>query len=147
MPTDRDEGLPIPEQVLQLFGGSLRIGYMSSVRPDGCPAVVPVGIMIHDGKLRISSATATRKIRNLQRNPNISVCVTDPDDFGRYLTIGGTAELDDDTDRAFVDWLARTHMGRDEYPYEPRTVARTVITIRPERFVMAESARNQSMTD
>ncbi len=128
-------GLPIPDPVVKLFDGHLRIGYMSTVRPDGHPSVVPVGVMIHEGKLRISSPSATRKIENLRRNPHISVCVTDPADTRRYVTVRGTAELTDDADRSFINWLARTHMGHDEYPYEPRSVARTIITIRPVRFV------------
>ena len=136
MPTETDSGLPIPNEVLELFDGRLRIGYVSTVRPDGNLSVVPVGVMIHDGKLRISSRSDTKKIRNLRHNSHIGVCVTDPSDARRYVMISGTAEIADDTDRAFVDWMARTHMGQDEYPYEPRDVARKVITIRPERFVM-----------
>ncbi|HXY26954.1 MAG TPA: pyridoxamine 5'-phosphate oxidase family protein, partial [Acidimicrobiales bacterium] len=77
-----------------------------------------------------------QKVRNLERDPRIAVCVPDPDDGRRYVEIRGTAELADDTDRSFVDWMARTYMGRDEYPYEPRDVPRTVITVRPERVSM-----------
>ncbi len=136
MPTDPADGLPIPEEVLELFDGHLRIGYVSTVRPDGSLSVVPVGVMIRDGKVRISSRSAAKKVRNLQSNPNIAVCVTHPDDQRHYAMIRGTAELADDTDREFVDWMAKTHMGHDEYPYEPRDVTRTVITIRPEAFTM-----------
>ena len=136
MPKDADNDRPLPQHVVEFFDGSLRIGYMATVRSDGQLSVVPVGVMIHDGKVQVSSPTATRKIGNLQHNPCVSVCVTDPNDPSHYLTIRGTAELADDIDRSFVDWMARTHMGRDEYPYEPRHVARTVITIRPVRFVM-----------
>jgi PPOX class probable F420-dependent enzyme len=145
-----DEGLPIPQQILQLFNGSLRMGYMSTVRPDGNPAVVPVGIVIHDGKLRISSRTATKKIRNLRHHPHTCLCIADADNLDNYVAITGRVDLADDTDRAFVDWLARTHMGRDEYPYEPRDVPRTIITIRPEHFIIRtrsgeEAGRLQSI--
>jgi PPOX class probable F420-dependent enzyme len=142
MPTDTDGNLPEP--VLQLFDGSLRIGYMSTVRPDGYPFVVPVGIMIHEGKLRISSRTATKKIWNLQRDARVSVCITDPENLDYFVAIRGTVDLADDTDRVFVDWLARTHMGSDEYPYEPRDVPRTVITIRPERIVVRNRTGNEA---
>ncbi len=50
--------------------------------------------------------------------------------------VRGTAEVEDDAGRAFVDWMARTYMGCDEYPYEPRRVRRVVITIRADQFVM-----------
>jgi PPOX class probable F420-dependent enzyme len=143
MPTVNDHGAPIPEEVIDLFDSRLLIGHMSTVRPDGQPAVVPVGIMIHEGKLRISSRSATHKIRNLQRDPHVSVCVTDLDDLNHYVTIRGTADLADDTDRAFVSWLARTYMGSDDLPHERPEVARTVITLRPERFVIRTRAENE----
>ena len=54
----------------------------------------------------------------------------------RTPRIRGIAELADDIDREFLNWLARTHMGLDEYPRETPEIARMVITIRPERFVM-----------
>jgi PPOX class probable F420-dependent enzyme len=142
MRTDPYEGLPEP--VLKLFDGSLRIGYLATVRPDGYPFVVPVGIMIHEGQLRVSSRTATKKIWNLERDSRVSVCVTDPENLDYFIAIRGTVELAEDTDRVFVDWLARTYMGSEEYPYEPRDVPRTVITIRPERFVVRNRTGNEA---
>ncbi len=136
MAADAKETLPIPEPVVDLFDGKLRVGFMSTIRTDGHAAIVPIGVMIHEGLLRISSRTDTAKVRNLQGNPNISVCVTDPEDPTRYVTIRGKAELADDIDRAFVNWMARTHMGVDEYPYEPADIARIIITVHPERFSM-----------
>jgi PPOX class probable F420-dependent enzyme len=134
--TAADNDLPIPDVVREFFDGSLRIGYMATIRPDGRLAVVPVGVMIHDDTLRVSSPLATRKVSNLQANPQVSVCVTDPADARRYVMVRGTAEVEDDAGRAFVDWMARTYMGCDEYPYEPRRVRRVVITIRADQFVM-----------
>ncbi len=134
-----DADASIPERVLELFDQEIRIGYMSTIRPDGHLAVVPVGVMIHDGRIRISSPTDTHKIHNLMQDPHIAVCVPFPGNLGRYLMIRGTAELTDDGDRAFINWLARTHMGQDEYRHEPQNTPRTIITIRPERFVMARA--------
>jgi PPOX class probable F420-dependent enzyme len=126
----------IPQEALQLFEGGLRMGYVASARPDGHLSVVPVAVTLHDGLLRISSPAQTFKIRNLRADPHIAVCVPDPEDGRRYLMIRGTAELSEDTDLEFLDWMARTHMGLPEYPRETPAVARMVITIRPERFVM-----------
>lgn len=137
MSDDECKALPIPEEVLRLFDGGLRIGYVATTRSDGHLSVVPVGVMIHDGMVRISSPSDTFKIRNLRHDPHIAVCIPDPEDPRRYLMIRGTAELADDTDREFLNWLARTHMGLDEYPLETPEVPRMVITIVPERFVLA----------
>ena len=135
MPTEAHASPSIPEDVLKLFDGKVRVGYVATARPDGHLAVVPVAVTIHDGKVRISSPSNTHKVRNLKHDPHIAVCIIDPDNPRRYLMIRGTAELADDIDRAFINWLARTHMGMDKYPDEP--TGRTVITIHPVRFVMA----------
>jgi PPOX class probable F420-dependent enzyme len=129
----------IPQHVLDLFDGKLRVGYMSTARPDGHLSVVPVAVAIHEGHVRISSPSETYKIRNLRENPHIAVCVPDPADARRYVMIRGTAELSDDRDKAFLAWIARTHMDMDTYPHESDDVSRTVITIRPNRFVMAKA--------
>lgn len=127
---------PLTDEVLRFFDGKLRLGYMATARPDGHLAVVPVGVMVHEGMIRISSPSDTHKIRNLQRDPHIAVCIPEPDDPRRYLMIRGTAELADDTGKEFLSWLARTHMELESYPEAPG-IARTVITLKPERFVMA----------
>jgi hypothetical protein len=129
----------IPQEALRLFGGGLRMGYVASARPDGHLSVVPVAVTLRDGLLRISSPAQTFKIRNLRNDPHIAVCVPDPEDGRRYLMIRGTAELSEDTDLEFLDWMARTHMGLPEYPRETPAVPRMVITIRPERFVMGST--------
>jgi PPOX class probable F420-dependent enzyme len=128
---------PVPNYVLRFFDAKLRMGYIATARPDGHLSVVPVGVMLHDGRVRISSPTDTFKVRNLRHDPHIAVCVPDAADPRRYLMIRGLAELADDTDKAFLNWLARTHMGLDDYSHESPEVLRTVITIKAERFIMA----------
>jgi len=128
---------PIPDEVLRHFDGKLRMGYVATARPDAHLVVVPAGVMLHEGRVKISSPTDTFKIRNLRQDPHIVVCVPDPDDPRRYLMIRGIADLADDAGRQFLDWLARTHMGLDSYPEEPPGIPRSVITILPERFIFA----------
>jgi PPOX class probable F420-dependent enzyme len=127
---------PIPEEALALFGGKLRMGYVATARADGHLAVVPVGVVIHDGLVKISSPAPTRKIGNLKHNPHIAVCVPDPADGRRYLMVRGLAEVAEDADRAFLDWLARTHMGMDRFPREEPELPRVVITIANPRYVL-----------
>jgi hypothetical protein len=95
-------------------------------------SVVPVAVVREGDVLKISTQTRTYKVRNLERDPRITVCVPDPERPTEYVEIRGVAELTDDLDRAFIDWIAREYMGVDEYPHEPRTVRRTIITVRPE---------------
>lgn len=113
------------------------MGYLATIRPDGFPAVVPLGVMIHEGKVRISSPSGTFKLRNLRRNPHLAVCIPDPEDSRRYLMIRGTAELAEDEDLAMLDWLAREHMGLEQFP--DRKTARSIITIRPVKFLFGDT--------
>ncbi len=124
--------MTIPPDVTAFFAGKLRIGYLASRRPDGHLAVVPLGVMIHEGKVRISSPSETFKLRNIRHDPHVAICVPDPADGRRYLMIRGTAEVAQDENLVFLDWLAREHMGLDAFP-ETRT-ARSVITVLSERF-------------
>jgi PPOX class probable F420-dependent enzyme len=136
MATDRQVEDPIPDHVVRLFDGKIRLGYMSTARADGHLAVVPVGVLIHEERIRISSHAHSHKVRNLRQDPHIAVCIPDPSNPRKYTMIRGIAQLADDVDRTFITWLAKTHMGVDEYPDEPRDAARTVITIKPVRIVV-----------
>src|SRR5262249_53966294 len=150
MTPELDTGQAVPDEVVEMFDGAMLLGHLSTLRPDGSPSVVTVGVVIHDGKVRMSSRTNTKKIRNLRRDPRLSVCAIDPKShskmavniFSGWVMVRGTAELADDPDREFVDWLARTHMGQDEYP-EPRDIPRTLITVRPEVFVIRTGSMAQ----
>ena len=48
--------------------------------------------------------------------------------------------VEDDTDRSFVDSMARKYMGQDKYPYDPPGAERVTVTIIPEQV----SAKNIS---
>jgi PPOX class probable F420-dependent enzyme len=126
---------PIPERARSILTG-LRVGFVATTRPDGQLSVVPVGVMLDGDVLRISTPSDTFKVRNLRADPHVAVCVADPQDARHYVEVRGTAELADDVDRSFIDWIAREYMGADEYPYESRDVGRTVITVHPTRISM-----------
>jgi|ERR1700722_1123952 len=53
--------------------------FLGTVRPDGRPHVAGVGAMWHDGDLYFTSGPATRKARNLAKNPFCTVAVKLPD--------------------------------------------------------------------
>jgi PPOX class probable F420-dependent enzyme len=121
----------------------LPLGYLATVRPDGGLSVVPVGVVLDQDVLRISTPARTYKIRNLARDPRVTVCIPDPEDARQYVQIRGTAEVVDDEDRSFINWIAREFLDADEYPYEPTRVRRKIIVVHPERVSVsrAQSSR------
>ena len=64
--------------------------WLATTSPDGRPHVVPVGVLFVDGNLYFSASRASRKARNLERDPRCVVTVaTHPFD----LVFEGTAAL------------------------------------------------------
>ena len=127
----------IPGDVTKFFDGRMLLCYMATSRPDDHLAIVPMGVVIHKGAIRISTPADSLKVRNLRHDPHIALCVPYPEDARRYLMIRGTAELAEDADRSFITWIARTHMGMDKHPHEPAGTPRVVITVRPKRFLFS----------
>jgi nitroimidazol reductase NimA-like FMN-containing flavoprotein (pyridoxamine 5'-phosphate oxidase superfamily) len=56
--------------------------WVATVRPDGRPHVVPVGVLWVDGRFYFNAGATTRKARNLARNPQCVITVaTNPFDL------------------------------------------------------------------
>ena len=128
---------PIPEDVAAFFGERMLMCTMATVRPDGHLSNVPMGIVLFEGQIRISTPADSLKVRNLRHDPHVAICVPFPEDGRRYLLIRGTVEIAEDEDRRFIGWIARTHMGMEEHPHEPADRPRVVITVKPERFLFS----------
>ena len=131
-----DKRVAIPAGAREIFNGMMRVGYMSTMRPDGRMSVVPVGVVLDGDELKISTLSDRKKVRNLEHDSRITVCVPDPDNPRRYVEIRGVAELADDVGREYIDSFARKYMGVDKYQYDPPGAARTTITVRAERVSM-----------
>ena len=67
---------------------------MSTIRADGRPQLSPVTVGVDDeGRLIISSRETAYKVRNLRRDPRISLCVMNDRFFGEWAQVEGTAEI------------------------------------------------------
>jgi len=105
------------------------MGYVATMRPDGRMSVNPVSVL-WDGKLlQFSTVKARKKVRNLEADDRITLCVQDPKNVARYIEVRGRARIEDDADRAFVDAMAKKYMGVDRYPYDRPGDERVIVTI------------------
>ena len=62
-------------------------------RRDGGTQMSPVTLGLQDGNAVISSRQTAYKVKALQRDPRISVCVLNDGFFGDWVQIDGTAEI------------------------------------------------------
>jgi len=93
--------------------------YLATIMPDGTPQVTPVWFDYVGGKIRINTARGRVKDKNLRRNPNVAIAISDPKNPYRYLQIRGkagpaTEEGADDV----INRLAKKYIGQDVYPWK-----------------------------
>jgi PPOX class probable F420-dependent enzyme len=67
---------------------------LTTQRADGRPQMSPVVSAVDDdGRLLVSTREPAAKVRNLRRNPAVSVCVLPDTFFGEWAQLDGTAEI------------------------------------------------------
>jgi PPOX class probable F420-dependent enzyme len=67
---------------------------LGTYRQDGLMQLSPVAAGSHpDGFVEISSRETAFKVRNLRRNPRVSLCVMNDQFYGKWLQIDGSAEI------------------------------------------------------
>src|SRR5438874_13807045 len=70
--------------------------WLSSVRPDGRPHLVPVWFLWDGKTILIFSKPRNQKLRNIEQNPNVMLALEAADQGNDIVIIEGLAELVDD---------------------------------------------------
>ena len=68
---------------------------VATIGPDGAPHLTTLFYVVQDGKVAFWTYASSQKIKNLQRDPRITLLIEDGDDYFelRGVTISGKAEL------------------------------------------------------
>ena len=66
---------------------------LSTRRAEGDPQMSPVTVGAEGDKIIISSRETAYKVRNIRRDPRVSLCVFTDQFFGRWIQVDGTADL------------------------------------------------------
>jgi PPOX class probable F420-dependent enzyme len=125
----------IPERAHDLLTDR-PIGHVATVRRDGRLSVNPVALIFDGQQVRISTTKDRVKYRNLLADPRIAISVPHRNNPNLYIEIRGTARLEDDVDRKFVDQIAQRYMDKDHYDIDPPGAERVVVTIEAEQVSM-----------
>lgn len=111
------------------------LAHVATIGPSGEPQSSPVWFDWVDGRLIVSFYESSQKMRNVKRDPRVSVSIVDPDDAYRYVEIRGVAvSFEPDTDLAFMNTMAAKYLGLDEYPWHEEGEVEVVVTIEPTRI-------------
>ena len=109
------------EKEIQEFLSIPRLARMATIQ-NGKPHIVPVWYFYDGTNIIVSTPKGTKKTKNLQSNPNVSIIIDVVD--GRiedlsYATkvkaviIEGIAELQDDVDSSFVRKIYERYVGKN----------------------------------
>jgi PPOX class probable F420-dependent enzyme len=111
---------------------------LTTRRRDGRPQMSPVNSGLVDGAVCISSRAPLAKVRNIRRDPEVSVLILNNEFFGTWVQIDGRAEIIDqpaalDLLETVYRTIAGEHPNWDEYRRAMIRDERVVIRIVPER--------------
>jgi PPOX class probable F420-dependent enzyme len=115
-----------------------RVVWLSTVRPDGTPHLVPTWFLWDGEALVVFSKPGAAKVRNLRANPRLMVAVGDPeDDFAVGLIEAAATCLEHDAlipDAFFAKYAGELGRGRLDAPSFRATYTQT-IRIVPTRYL------------
>ncbi len=105
------------------------VAHLATVLPDGSPHSVPLWVGVEGDRIAILTGPASRKARNLRRDPRVALSLAPPDDpFTPVIVRGQVVEwLEGDAAWEVIDRIATRYTGQ---PY-PRGEERVVALIEP----------------
>ncbi|WP_168197382.1 PPOX class F420-dependent oxidoreductase [Kribbella sp. ALI-6-A] len=122
--------MTIPEDFHPLLE-SRAVAFVSTVGKNGGPQVTPLWFLWDGERVRISLVEGRQKLRNLRRNPRISVAIVEPTRPTYYLELRGTVDdLVPDPDCTLERAIAEKYVGEwtdVEPPGTPRYATSIVV--------------------
>ncbi|MFD8497942.1 PPOX class F420-dependent oxidoreductase [Amycolatopsis sp. NPDC059657] len=106
---------------------------VATLDADGSPHTSLVWIGTDGDAVVFSSLAGRRKIRNLQRDPRISLTVSDKDNPYQSVDIRGTAELIEDPGKTLPATLSHKYLGQDPQP-ESEEKLRMIVRVTPDKI-------------
>ena len=88
------------------------LAILSTVNRDGSPQSTPVWYMYDDGRFKVTSRGDRVKVRNIRRDPRVSLVVIDTAANGDPLAVHGAAEVTETGGDEFTYTMARRYEGR-----------------------------------
>jgi PPOX class probable F420-dependent enzyme len=66
---------------------------LATRRAGGDPQMSPVTVGVEDDRIVISSRETAYKVRNIRKDPRVSLCVMNDGFFGHWIQVDGTADI------------------------------------------------------
>jgi PPOX class probable F420-dependent enzyme len=111
------------------------LGAVATIREDGTPHVTPVWVDYDGEDVLFNTAAPRAKWKNLKRDPRVTVEVHSLENPYEYVMVSGTAELDEDEERAnrHIDKMSLKYRGIPTYQHHNPGERRVIVRLKPER--------------
>lgn len=137
--------MPLTPQEIDEFLGEPHIAVVSTASPSGVPHAMPIWYAWRDGKVLFHTGPGSKKMRNLRKNPRVSVVVDSKVAPYKVVVIEGTArELPED--RELSRQVAIHYLGEKlgaRYS-EQSTGGSTLVVVEPTKFISWDYARESN---
>jgi PPOX class probable F420-dependent enzyme len=137
-----------PQEVSDFLAGQRKV-HVATINRDGTPHLVPMYFLLVDGEVTFWTYTRAQKVRNLRRDPRVTVMAEAGEAYFdlRGVQLTGRARLSEEVARvaAFGEQLYEHHFGAG--PETSREMVarqapkRTLVTVEPVRVVAWDHSR------
>ncbi|MEU5265030.1 PPOX class F420-dependent oxidoreductase [Amycolatopsis sp. NPDC021455] len=124
--------LTLPDAVRALIDGK-NFATVATLDPDGGPQTSVVWVGLDDGDLVFSATEDRRKVRNLRRDPRISVSITDAENPYRHTQLRGRVTITPDPGKTLPKTLSHKYLAQDPPP-DGDDVQRVVVRLKAEKI-------------
>lgn len=137
--------MPLTPQEIDDFLGEPHVAVVSTASPSGVPHAMPIWYAWRDGKVLFHTGPGSKKMRNLRKNPRVSVVVDSKVAPYKVVVIEGTArELPED--RELSRQVAIHYLGEKlgaRYA-EQSTGGSTLVVVEPTKVISWDYARESN---
>jgi PPOX class probable F420-dependent enzyme len=101
------------DQELAFFLREPNLARLATLDPDGTVRLEPIWYLHAEGDLLMITNPASRKVRNIRRDPRVTVCVDRPTPPYAGVIVRGIATVEIVTDQDLAVPMAIRYLGRD----------------------------------
>ncbi len=132
----------LDELEIARFAEQRLLAILSTINRDGSPQSTPVWYLYEGGRFKVTSRGGRVKVRNIRRDPRVSMVVIDSAANGDPLAVRGVAEVIEEGGDEFTYTMAWRYEGKTRGDKEAKGLIdvarslgepRVIIEITPER--------------
>ena len=123
----------ITKEAIKILEGK-NFASLATINSDGSPQVSVVWIDYKDSHILINTAKNRIKTNNMERDPRVSISVTDAQNPYYQITFKGIVKnISESNADDHIHSLAKKYLNQDKYPISDKEI-RVIVSIEPLKF-------------